>query len=222
MTLAIVPVKRFDRAKSRLAELFSPSERRDLACAMLADVLDTLARAKGLTGVLVVTSEAEAQAMAASLGFETVEDEEAGLNAAASLGLIRAAARDQKALIAPGDIPFLAVSEVRHILKALERAPVVLAPAARDGGTNLLAMARADLMPPSFGPDSAARHAAMARARGIEPAVLRLPGAGRDIDVPADLRDLRDKGAPRMRAFLAQTRPPAGPCPLGVCERTSP
>jgi 2-phospho-L-lactate guanylyltransferase len=217
MTWAIVPVKRFDRAKSRLAGALSPDARRELARAMLGDVFDALAAAKSLQGVLVVTREPEAWEMAAALGFERLTDErEAGVNAAVSLGLDRLAARRVAALVAPGDIPCLSAAEVRLILDALQTAGVVVAPAERDGGTNALAMARADLLTPCFGPDSARRHVALARALGHAPTVLRLPGAGRDIDVPADLETAASRGAWRTRACLTATASPA------LHERTAP
>jgi 2-phospho-L-lactate/phosphoenolpyruvate guanylyltransferase len=223
MTWAVVPVKRFERAKSRLAAALSPRERRELARAMLGDVLDALAGVRGLQGVLVVTREPEARDMAAALGFESLTDEsEAGVNAAVSLGLDRLALRRVAALIAPGDIPCLSAAEVGLILDALGTAQVVVAPAARDGGTNALALARADLLTPCFGPDSARRHVALARTLGHAPTVLQLPGAGRDIDVPADLEALAPRGAPRTRACLAGIDSARRSQSLALYERTTP
>jgi 2-phospho-L-lactate/phosphoenolpyruvate guanylyltransferase len=174
-------------------------------------VLDTLARIESLSGVLVVTRESEARAMATARGFDAIADEETGLNAAVTLGLARAAAAGSAALVAPGDIPFLAVSEAREILRTLACFDVALAPAARDGGTNLLALSRPDQLAPAFGPDSAARHLATARARGLSATALRLPGAALDLDIPADLGALPERGAPRTRAALALALEGASP-----------
>lgn len=210
---AIVPAKRFDRAKSRLAGLLDAGERADLAKAMLGDVLDALARTPELAGVAVVASDDEARAMASAIGFESVADPgESGLNDAAAIGLRYARARGATyALIVPGDIPFVAADEIRAVLRALSTARVVIAPAARDKGTNILAMALTDAIRPAFGPGSAARHIEAAQAGGSEPAVLALSGASRDIDVPADLfGDTALKGGPRTRACLLR---------LGVAAR---
>jgi 2-phospho-L-lactate guanylyltransferase len=218
---AVVPVKRFDRAKTRLAEVLSPGERRDLARAMLADVFDALGETGGLNGVVVVTCDAEASAMAQARGFEAIADpEEAGVNAAVSIGLRHVTGRGGAALVAPADIPFVSAAEIGQALFALVATPVAIAPAARDGGTNILAMASADLMKPAFGRDSAARHVACARALGIEPAVLRLAGASRDIDTAADLADLGLVGAPRTRACLAGSAARAW-SPVGRMERAA-
>ncbi len=202
---AIVPVKRFDRAKSRLAGLLDAAERADLARAMLADVLDALARTQELSGVAVVTSDEEARTIATALGFETATDPgESGVNDAVAIGLRHARARGATcALIVPGDIPFVTAGEIRAVLRALSTTRVVVAPAARDSGTNILAMALSDAIRPAFGRDSAARHIAAARAAGSEPAVLALNGAGRDIDVPGDLAgDMAPTRGPRTRACL--------------------
>jgi 2-phospho-L-lactate guanylyltransferase len=202
---AITPVKRFDRAKSRLAGLLNVGERADLAKAMLGDVFDALARTRELTGVVVVTSDNEARAMASVLGFETAADAgESGLNDAVAVGLRYVRARGAAAaLIVPGDIPFTTADEIRAVLRALATTRVVLAPAARDNGTNILAMAPTDAIRPAFGPGSAARHIAAARAGGSEPAILALSDASQDIDVPADLFvDPARKSGSRTRACL--------------------
>ena len=219
---AVVPVKRFDRAKSRLASILAPGARRDLSVAMLADVLDALRGTTALKGVVVVTADAEAAAMARARGFEAIGDpEEAGVNAAVSTGLAYVQSRRGAALVTPADIPFVTTVELGEAIDALDTTTVVIAPAARDGGTNLLALAPADLIAPSLGRDSAAHHAANARARGVEPAFLTLAGATRDIDTPEDLADLRRIAARWTRARLACFRVVLMPFPASQVERAA-
>ncbi len=202
---AIVPVKRFDRAKSRLAGVLRPGERATLAKAMLGDVLEQLRRTEGLAGVAVVTGDDDARAMAADFGFETVTDpSETGVNDAVMIGVRRLCARGASiALVVPGDSPVVTADEIRSVLSALASASVALAPAARDGGTNILAMEPPDAITPAFGRDSAARHVAAAKAIGDEPIVLALAGASRDIDIAADIVcDATLAGGRRTRACL--------------------
>ena len=201
---AVVPVKRFEYAKSRLGGVLSPAARRDLAVAMLADVLDALRATAALEGVVVVTAQTEAAMMARTRGFDAIDDPmEAGVNAAVAAGLAYVQSRQGAALVTPADIPLVTSAEIGEAIDVLERSAVAIAPAARDGGTDLLALARADLIAPSFGPDSAASHAAAARARGVEPAFLALAGATRDIDTPEDLAALRRIGERWTRPPLA-------------------
>ena len=55
-TLAILPVKRFELAKTRLHDQLAPQQRRRLAAAMVADVLDMLVETPGLDAVVVTLS----------------------------------------------------------------------------------------------------------------------------------------------------------------------
>ena len=57
MTWALLPLKDLVRAKTRLAGLLAPSERRALAQAMVEDVLGALTACSQLEGVLLVTDD---------------------------------------------------------------------------------------------------------------------------------------------------------------------
>ncbi len=184
---AVVPVKRFDQAKQRLSGVLDGAARAALAAAMLGDVLEQLSGTTGLTGVLVVTSDTEATVIAGSFGAAVLADPaDSGVNDAVAygvskLGLLGASAT----IIAPSDIPFVTTEELTIVLAALEQTAVVLTPATRDGGTNILGLSPPDVIAPAFGPDSFARHCAL--ARDLRPAVIPLEGASHDIDEPADL-----------------------------------
>lgn len=197
---ALVPMKRLAHAKLRLAPQLADDERRRLAVAMLRDVLDVLSAVKGLARTAVVTGDPEIAALARRHGARIIDDpQESGTNDAVRLGLkVLAAGGCTGALVVPGDIPFVSVGEIEAALSALSRRPVVLVPASRDGGTNLLGLVPASAIEPGFGADSFARHLAAARAAGVEPEVLALRGAGHDIDLPSDLW-AEEGGGPALR-----------------------
>jgi 2-phospho-L-lactate guanylyltransferase len=204
---ALVPIKRFGAAKTRLAARLGREARSALAQAMMEDVLEALSAAHGLGGILVVTSDPAARTLALARGCDVLDDPyEAGTNAAVAHGLRHLAqAGCAGALVVPGDIPFVAPKEIETVLGTMAWNAVVLVPAHRDGGTNLLGLAGAAAIPPAFGPQSFARHIASARNAGIEPLIFGLEGAGIDIDVPADL-DLPlvlDGSGRRTRELLA-------------------
>ena len=50
VTVAVLPIKTFARAKHRLAEAVDVPDRRALAEAMVGDVLDALSAVRGSTG----------------------------------------------------------------------------------------------------------------------------------------------------------------------------
>ena len=67
---AVVPFKGTAQAKQRLASALTAPQRHALALAMLGDVLQTLAAVDELGGVLVVTADAAATALAAQFGAQ--------------------------------------------------------------------------------------------------------------------------------------------------------
>ncbi|HWK66728.1 MAG TPA: 2-phospho-L-lactate guanylyltransferase [Rhizobiaceae bacterium] len=204
---ALVPVKHLRRAKSRLAALLTDTQRVALAEAMLLDVLEVLSRTSGLAGIAVVTGDTAVADIARRHGATVIDDPaEDGTNQAVEIGLRKLAGEGWAgALIVPGDVPFLSTREVETALIKLDHAAVVIVPANRDGGTNLLALAPCAAIEPAFGPDSFNRHVAAAMAAGMNPLVLSFEGAGHDIDVPGDLWAALGGGpASRTRAWLSR------------------
>lgn len=212
---AINPIKPFARAKERLGDLLNIHERSTLAKAMAADVLEKLSRTCGLSGVLVVTSDADAHALAADFGALVASDAiEPGINAAVQRGIetVSRLHENPAIMVVPADIPLVSVDELSEVVTALETADVVLAEAARDGGTNILGLSRPGIIRPSFGPRSFSRHTALAYAAGIEPLALSLKGAGHDIDIASDLTlDPSLVSGPRTLAWLTGFRNFASP-----------
>ena len=205
---AIVPVKRFSTAKSRLATVLNAIERAELAQLMFEDVLDALELCKEfLAGVIVVTSDESAAALARSRGAMVVSDAaDNGINAAVRLAIHRIdRSGDDGVIIVPSDIPQLSLDGIFKAVTAIS-APRTLAvvPATEDGGTNLLACRPADVVPLRFGPHSFDRHCSAALRAGITPHVLAIPELGLDIDRPENLRAfLSLKSQTRTHAFLS-------------------
>jgi 2-phospho-L-lactate guanylyltransferase len=192
---AVVPIKRFAHAKSRLAPVLGPDERANLARAMGEDVLDTLSRCAGvLAGTVVVTSEGTAAAMARHYGATVVfEDADHGINAALRLALERVAAdAEAGVVIVPSDIPQLSVPAVCDAVEAISsHSTLAIAAAHEDGGTNLLACRPAAALPLHFGPQSFLRHWRAAQQAGLTARTLHLPDLLLDIDRPEDLQAFR-------------------------------
>jgi 2-phospho-L-lactate guanylyltransferase len=207
-----VPVKDLVNAKQRLIPFLSPSERSDLARAMLEDVLDALARAQiGL--VLVVTRDPSVEAVARRHGASTLGEE-------ANRGHTEAVAHAQRSALArgarrfltiPGDVPCVTPAELTALADApLETPGALFVPSLSGFGTNAALLAPPDSMPLKFGEPSFDNHLLAARAAGLRPLVRRLPGLGLDIDAPEDLALLLDRGpSTRSAQFLASLEVPA-------------
>lgn len=214
-TAAILPVKTYSRAKHRMAHAVGTPDRRELAQAMVGDVLEALTAVAVLDDLVVVTAEPQAAAAARQAGAEIVHDpREAGQSAAATLGVHAAAARGaERALLVPGDCPALDPDEIATLLAAHRGPGVVIVPDRHGSGTNGLLLAPPGAIEPSFGPGSFARHAARARAAGVAVKVAQVHSLGMDVDTPGDLAALRaalaasPTGAPRTRAVLERLLP---------------
>jgi len=218
-TVAVLPVKSFARAKQRIAGAVAGPDRRILAEAMVEDVLAALAAVDGLHGVVVVTAEIRAHALALEAGASVVPDpREAGQSFAAGVG-IEAAVADgaDRVLLVPGDCPALDPGEIESLLGSRRAAEVVIVPDRHGSGTNALLLSPPDAVTPTFGPGSFARHAATARAAGATVRVAQVPSLGLDVDTPGDLVALRaalgarSQGAARTRAVLERLTPALSP-----------
>ena len=67
---AIVPIKTFEMAKQRLANVLSASERKSLMLAMARDVLTALSSSNLLDQILIVSRAPEADALAQAFNTE--------------------------------------------------------------------------------------------------------------------------------------------------------
>jgi 2-phospho-L-lactate guanylyltransferase len=206
---AAVPVKDLVNAKQRLVPALSPAERRELARAMLEDVLEALVAA--LPGsVVVITTDPEAQALARAGGAECwIESANRGHTAAVAFAQEQAAARGvTRFLTVPGDVPCVTADEVATLCAALDAAPgVVFVPSRSGVGTNAALLAPPGAMPLTFGEPSFANHLEAARAAGLSPRVLELPGIGLDVDGPDDLAVLLQRGPHTRSARLLRGFP---------------
>ncbi len=194
-TVAVLPIKRFERAKQRLDAV---PERPALAAEMARRVLAALSAARGLAGVLVVTGDAAARALAAEHGAQVVEEPELlGHSAAARLGVARASDQGaRRVLLVPGDCPLLEPHDVDGLLERHPRPGVVVVPDHHGTGTNALLLQPPGAIAPAFGPGSCERHVALARAAGCDVVVDAAPaGLVQDVDTPDDLAAVRARGA---------------------------
>jgi 2-phospho-L-lactate guanylyltransferase len=219
-TAAVLPVKRFARAKQRLGASVADPLRLALAGAMVEDVLLALAQTASIELTIVVTREPLAAEAARRQGAAVVEDEaESGQSLAVTLGVRRALAEGfERVLCVPGDCPALDAAELESLLAPTGVAggepQVVVLPDRHGSGTNGLLLSPPDAIAPAFGPGSCERHRRLARAAGLACRVEPLPSLLLDVDTGADLAALRERlaghgaRASNTRAVLGQ---PASP-----------
>lgn len=212
-TAAVLPVKSFGAAKQRLGSLLGSGSRHALAQAMFQDVVSALRKVQGIEQVVIVAAEPTVEFSAEEQVVLLQDEVQLGQSAATLIGIRWAIdAGFERVLLVPGDTPLLAVDEVDAMLAdaAADGTSVVIVPDRHDTGTNALLLAPPDVIEPSFGPDSLARHVAAAQTAAVSHRVERVPSLIFDVDTSEDLAVVAaaiEAGrtvAPRTRGALRQ------------------
>lgn len=194
-TAAIVPVKGFDSAKTRLD---LPARSRARLCRlMLREVLGALSASPEISRTFVVTGDSEAARMASESGASVVGDpREDGVNEAVELASEPARAWGASAsLVLPQDVPLIEPADVSAVMRT-QMPPdfVTVVPSRRFDGTNALLRMPPDAIKTSYDRDSYREHMASARSRTPNAAALFVPRIMQDIDVLEDLRSAVSSG----------------------------
>ena len=200
----IIPVKRLEHSKLRLAGVLTPDQRRQLSLFMLEDILDTLAGCAAGGGVTVVSCDTDVMELARARNVEALDTGTDGGYAADVLkGIehIRGKGMD-KALIIPADVPELEAGDLDY-LDRVHKEGVTLCPAANDGGTNGLVFTPPLAMDLKYGENSFEEFRREAEQRRVPVNIARPAGLARDMDLPEDLQALRKQsGANRTWRYL--------------------
>ena len=196
-TWALIPIKGFERGKSRLSEVLSPEEREGLARELFEHVVQVLREAPDVDDIAVVSDSPNAREHAERLGLLALSDPpgEPGLARVVDDALrdlaIRGAAR---AIVCMSDLPDLTSDDIVGVARALTESEVVLVPDRLGQGTNVIALTPPTVLPSCLGhEDSLPRHLARARELGLTVNVRLSSGIAFDLDSPVDLARFRQR-----------------------------
>ncbi len=191
--VAIVPVKPLAEGKTRLAGVLEEKERAALARKLLERTLLKLTRARGVARTVVVSRDANVLKIARKFGAWSILETNADLNDALDQARRVCVANGARALlIVPADLPRLRVRDVEKMIALGEPAPrMVIAPAARDGGTNALLLNPARDFVFQFGENSFDAHRAQAARSKYQVEIYDSDTVTFDLDVPEDLAELK-------------------------------
>ncbi|NDJ53659.1 MAG: 2-phospho-L-lactate guanylyltransferase [Chloroflexi bacterium] len=183
-------MKPFNRAKSRLASVLDSEQRERFSRNMMEQTLRTALAANGINGVLVISRDSAALALARRYSVQTVQESGApelnrALTRASQFALSQGA---EAVLVLASDIPMMRVKDIESIL-ALGKYPdvIVLATDRRDDGTNALLMRPPGIIAFRYGVGSFHKHQEEARKRDIKIQIYASDTIALDVDIPADL-----------------------------------
>jgi 2-phospho-L-lactate/phosphoenolpyruvate guanylyltransferase len=172
----LIPVKRLDAAKTRIA--IPATARADLALAMAADTVRAALGAEEVAEVIVITSDERARSALGALGARVIDDQpDAGLNPALQHGATLAVSPKVAALSA--DLPALASADLDRVLCLAAEHPVAVVADAGGIGTTVLTALGIDNFGPAFGAGSRAAHVA---AGAVDLTADAAPALRHDVD----------------------------------------
>ena len=204
MIAAVVPIKNLSMAKSRLGDILSLDERKELVLAMLKDVLNALTGSALITDIFAVV-DAEFKA---PKGFETIiEPKNRGYNEAIIEAVSNKRIKSAKSMVVlPADLPLLQSVELDILVSGCLKKGLRIAPARDGDGTNAILMSPPNLMPTQFGVGSFFKHrkAAVNIISTVE--IVNLPGLAFDVDTAQDLVDFcKNKSDTATYTFLKES-----------------
>jgi 2-phospho-L-lactate guanylyltransferase len=180
----LVPLKRLDDAKSRLAGVLPIGERSALMLELLSGVLAAVKEAD-VGPITVVTPEEMSPN-----GVSVFDDRGLAWNDALAAAMLEVVSEPVAAVVS-ADLPRLTADDVRALVAATPERGMAIA-RALDGGTNAVSMRPAGAVMTHFGePESAAVHARVTAEAGLEAHIIDVPGLAFDVDTPDDLDELR-------------------------------
>jgi 2-phospho-L-lactate guanylyltransferase len=192
---ALIPVKGFERGKSRLAEVLEPEQREAFSRELFEHVVRVLQASPSVDGVAVVSDSPTVRDHAESLGLVALEDAQnpRGLADVVDQALHMLEARGATStLVCMSDLPELEVGDIESVARELDEADVVLVPDFLQRGTNVIATQPPSVLPSCLGhEDSLRRHRERARELGLTVSIQLRNGISFDVDHPNDLARMR-------------------------------
>jgi 2-phospho-L-lactate guanylyltransferase len=204
---AIIPVKKFESAKTRLSSFFSADDRIRLSALMLDDTLSSLAGTRSLQQTVVVSSDRRAEVIAAKRGARFLhEDEERGVNSAVELADRYCADQGTDAnIIVPQDLPLLDPLDIDMACSMAENEKkcIVICPSFRYDGTNLLLRKPPSAIKTYYDNNSYETHVKSASKAGVAVKLYFSKRLMSDIDTPEDAMILaKEAGSSKTLEFI--------------------
>ena len=191
---AIIPVKTFSKAKTRLD--LSPQQVEELCIVMLEEILYTLSISPQIEKTILVTKEEKAIEIGKKFNTVTIIDEkEESVNGAVALADKYLLENNFDAsIVLPQDIPFIKTQDIDFMLNyKMHPNFAIIVPSRRFDGTNALARMPVDLMETHYDEDSYKIHMNTAKTCTLNVAMVFVKRIMWDVDNNEDLRFLLEQ-----------------------------
>ncbi len=199
---AIVPVKTFSRAKTRLN---ISTEKTEMICRiMLESVLGALSQSEIVEKTVIVSKDEGAFEIGKKFGaFEIYDHEELGVNNAVKLADDYLSKEGfDSTMVFPQDIPLIQAEDIRTLLDMrIQNRCVLVVPSRKFDGTNALFRAPVDVMETHYDEDSYKIHLSTAEKRDAKSALVLIRRIMLDVDDQSDLNLIMSYSLPVSKSL---------------------
>jgi 2-phospho-L-lactate/phosphoenolpyruvate guanylyltransferase len=191
---AIIPVKTFSNAKTRLD--LSPNKKEKLCEIMLEEILHTISISPQIEKIVIVTKEEKAIRIGEKFNAKIIIDEkEESVNSAVELADKYLLENNFHAsIVFPQDIPYIKTQDIEFMLNY--KAPpnfAIIVPSRRFDGTNALVRMPVNLMKTHYDEDSYKIHMNTAKEHTLNVAMVFVKRIMLDVDNDEDLEFLLEQ-----------------------------
>jgi len=193
-TAAIIPVKTFSKAKTRLD--LAPGQKEKICEIMLEEILYTLSISPQIDKIIIVTRDKKALEISNRFDVVSIMDnKESGVNDAVTLADKYLLENDfETSIVFPQDIPFIKTQDIDFILKFKASSEyAIIVPSRRFDGTNALVRKPVNLMKTHYDEDSYKIHMSVAKEKTKEVSMVFAKRIMWDVDNMDDLQFLLSK-----------------------------
>ena len=191
---AIIPVKTFSKAKTRLD--LSPDQIEDLCIVMLEEILHTISISPQIEKTIMVTKEVKAIEIGKKFNTITIIDKkEESVNSAVALADKYLLENNFDAsIVLPQDIPYIKTQDIDFMLNyKIPPNFAIVVPSRRFDGTNALVRMPVDLMETHYDEDSYKIHMNTAKEHTLNVAMVFVKRIMWDVDNSEDLEFLLEQ-----------------------------
>ena len=187
-TVAIIPVKSFSKAKTRLT--ISSEKTVDICKLMLGEVLQTISTNKKIDNTIIVSHDQSAFDIGKKFGVIEVFDElESGVNNAITLADEYISDSEfGTSIILPQDIPFFNSSDLDNLFSFFQRKnSIIVVPSRQFNGTNSLIRNPSRVMTTRYDEGTYKSHLDQAKCNNVDFSLVLIRRLMLDIDSQNDI-----------------------------------
>jgi len=190
-TAAIIPVKTFLKAKTRLG--LSTEQTEKICEIMLEEILRVLSISPQIDEIIIITKDKKALSISKKFNAtQIIDDKESGVNDAVALAdeyLLKNGF--EASIVFPQDIPYIKTQDIDFILKFKTNSNfAIIVPSRRFDGTNALVRNPVNLMKTHYDEDSYKIHMSTAKEQTREVSLVFVKRIMLDVDNMEDLKFL--------------------------------